>query len=68
MWKFRASRKLWDIAIADHADRGQVVRSMPSLFGSPIPCGSLRVLSMLQCSKKQKSVSGNTAGNAVAML
>src|ERR1700693_1474890 len=38
-----ASRKQWDIAIADHADPGRVARSMLSPFGSPTPCESLRV-------------------------
>src|SRR5262245_58107294 len=47
MWKFRANRKQWDIAIANHAGRGQLPRSMLSLFGSPTPCGLLQVRNML---------------------
>src|SRR4029453_14056248 len=68
MWKFRANRKQWDIAIANHAGHGRVVLSTLSPFGSPTPYGSLRVLNMLPCSKRQNLVSGNTAGNAVAIL
>ena len=39
MWKFRANRKQWDIAIADHTGPGQLPRLMLSPFGSPTPCG-----------------------------
>jgi hypothetical protein len=67
-WRYPASRKQWDIAIADHADRGRVVLSMLLPFGSLKPCGSLRGRNMLPCSKRRKSVSGNTAGNAAAIL
>ncbi len=58
MWKFRANRKQWDIAIANHADRGQLARSMLSPFGSPTPCGLLRVRTTLL--QKTNSVSGNS--------
>jgi hypothetical protein len=34
MWKFRANRKQWDIAIANHAGPGQLPRSMLSPFGA----------------------------------
>jgi hypothetical protein len=67
MWKFRANRKQWDIAIANHADPGQLPRSMLSPFGSLTPCGLVRVRNMLPRSKRQNSVSANTAGNAVAI-
>src|SRR5664279_6129205 len=68
MWRFPASRKQWDIAIADHADPGRLVRLMHSPFGSPAPCGSPRVRNILPCSKRQKSVSGNSAETAAAIL
>ena len=68
MWRFWGNRKPWDTAIADHADLGRAVRSMLSHFGSQMQYGSLRVTSMLVCSKRQKSVSGNTAKNAVVIL
>src|SRR5262249_28203163 len=67
MWKFRANRKQWDIAIANHADPGQLPRSMLSLFGSPTPCGLLQVRNTLPRFKRPNSVNGNTARNAVAI-
>src|SRR4249920_2416769 len=67
MWKFRANRKQWDIAIANHAGPGQLPRSLLSPFGSPTPCGLLQVRNMSPCSKKPNSVNGNTARNAVAI-
>ena len=36
-WKHPGNRKPWVIVIADRAVRGQVVRSMPSAFGSQMP-------------------------------
>jgi hypothetical protein len=67
MWKLRANRKQWDIAIANHAGRGQLPRSMLSLFGSPTPCGLLQVRNTLPRFKRPNSVNGNTARNAVAI-
>ena len=62
--KSRASRKLWGIVTADHADHGPADRSMLSRFGSPMRCGSLPVRSMLACIKRRQRVSANTAKNA----
>src|SRR5215510_2488400 len=67
MWKFRANRKQWDIAIANHAGPGRLPRSLLSPFGSPPPCGSLRVRNMLRRSKRPDSVNGNIAGDAAAI-
>jgi hypothetical protein len=65
--EFRANRKQWDIAIANHAGPGQVLRLLLSPFGNPTPCGLLRVRNMLPRSKRPNSVNGNTARNVVAI-
>jgi hypothetical protein len=38
MWRFSASQKQWDTAIADHADPGRVGQSMLLRFGRPTSC------------------------------
>ena len=62
-WRRPASRKLWVIVIADRAGPGRAARSMPSRFGGPAPCGSLRARNMLPCSRRQNSVSAGVHVN-----
>lgn len=56
------------IAIADHVGRGRTALSTLLRFGSPKQCVSLRARNILPRSKRQKPVSGNIAGSAVAIL